>query len=234
MEKYQEDSYLIEFETKVKKSNDKFIELQDTIFYPNSGGQAHDTGKIISADQTKYNILYVGKFNGIISHEVDKSGLKEGDIVKCLINWQKRHMYMRYHTAMHILSKVIYKDTGAVTCGNQIGHEQSRVDLTLENLSADMVKEWLKKVNQITKKGLDVRTYEMNKKEALQIDDFVRTETNFVDKMDEIIRIVDIKNYDKQACGGTHVKNTDEIGILELVKIKNKGKNNKRIYFTIL
>lgn len=235
METYQEDSYLRENKTRVKSAKGKFIILEDTIFYPKAGGQPCDLGTMTNIkSEEKFEVVFVGKFDGNISHEVDNEGLKEGDTVKCCIDWDRRHMLMKYHTAMHILSKVIYKDTGAVTCGNQLNVDKSRVDLTLENANEDMVRGWLGQVNDIIAKGLAVKTYEMSKDDALKINDFIRTSTNFVDKMDDIIRIVDIVGYDKQACGGTHVKNTSEIGKLKLVNIKNKGKNNKRIYFTIL
>ena len=89
-----------EFEAEVTSAKDKFITLNRTAFYPNSGGQLFDTGTITKDNET-YNVVYVGKFNGQISHEVDKEGLKKGDKVKCKIDWQRRYKLMRSHTSAH-------------------------------------------------------------------------------------------------------------------------------------
>ena len=99
--KYMDESYMKEFDTIVKSVKDnKYVVLEDTIFYPTSGGQPNDTGKLIREDGEEFPVVYVGKFDGNISHEVSKEGLKEGDKVKCVIDWDRRYKHMRYHTAL--------------------------------------------------------------------------------------------------------------------------------------
>ena len=105
------DSYLKEWETTVTKiSQGKFVLLEKTAFYPQGGGVEWDTGLIKQQDGTIYHVVYTGKFSGDISHEVDTTGLKEGDIVNCYLDWDRRYQLMRYHTGTHVLSGVLYKN----------------------------------------------------------------------------------------------------------------------------
>lgn len=230
--KYQEDSYLKEFETTVEEvNNEKYVVLNDTIFYPNMGGQPNDTGSM-TKDGEEYKVVYVGKFDDKISHEVDKPGLKAGDKVRCIIDWEKRYKLMKYHTAAHILSKIIFKEAGAVTSGNQLGIDGSRIDFTLEQFDRGKVQGWMDETNEIIEKKIPVKIEAMKREEALKIEDFIRTKADLLQKID-VLRIVNIEGFDMQACGGTHVRNTGEIGRIELVKTENKGKDNRRIYFKL-
>ena len=126
---YLKDCYLKEFDAIIENVKDeKYIILDKTAFYPVSGGQPHDTGNIVCNDQ-EYNIVFVGKFDGKISHEIDKEGLKEGDKVRCIINWNRRYKLMRMHTAAHILDSVIHNESGAMFTGNQLGEDKIFVEL---------------------------------------------------------------------------------------------------------
>lgn len=229
---YQDDSYLKEYEAEViEVNNDKYIVLNDTIFYPNAGGQPYDTGLMIKNGE-EYKVIYVGKFDGKISHEVDNPGLKIGDRVRCVIDWERRYTLMRYHTAAHVLSKVIFNETGAVTSGNQLGVDGSRIDFTLEGFDRNKVQGWIDQANEIIAKKIPVKIEQIPREEALKIPDFIRTKANLVQDI-KILRIVKIEGFDIQACGGTHLKNLVEIGRIELVKVDNKGKDNRRIYFRL-
>ncbi|MBS7634798.1 alanyl-tRNA editing protein, partial [Candidatus Bathyarchaeota archaeon] len=105
---YLADSYLKECDaTVVKVTQGKYVVLDQTIFYPKGGGQPHDTGEIIRGDEV-FNVVYVGKFGDEISHEVDREGLKEGDKVRCFLDWERRYKFMRSHTAAHLLASLIY------------------------------------------------------------------------------------------------------------------------------
>jgi len=137
--------YIKEFEATVTKiTDDKFVVLDRTAFYPESGGQPRDTGKLIrKSDSAEFEVLYVGKFDGYISHEIISSdgnvykGLKVGDDVKGIIDWDRRYMHMRMHTATHVIANVIEKEAGAQITGNQLGIDQSRVDFSLEAFDRD-------------------------------------------------------------------------------------------------
>jgi len=228
---YYKDAYIREFETEVKAVNKgKFIVLDQTIFYPNGGGQPHDMGKIISNGR-EYNIIYVGKFDGMISHEVDKEGLKVGDKIKGVLNWERRYKYMRMHTAVHIVCQIINSETGALITGNQIGEHKTRVDFSLEDYDKEKIREYVERSNEIVNKNLDVRSYFISKEEAQKIPDLIKLAMKLPDR--EEIRIVEIGDFDRQADGGTHVKNTEEIGKVVFLKTDNKGKNNRRVYFSL-
>lgn len=229
---YMDDSYIKEFETKVKVVKDKFVVLEQTAFYPRGGGQPCDTGSIF-LDGEEYKVVFVGKFDGEISHEVDKTGLKEGDLVRGVIDWDKRYTYMRYHTASHILSGILYKEIGAKITGNQIGLDKLRVDFDLDDMNKELMKKFVEKTNKEISKNLDVKIYYLNREEALKQEGMVKLLGALPPAIKEL-RIVEIGDVDVQADGGTHVKNTSEIGRLEFVKAENKGKSNRRLIVKLI
>lgn len=231
-----DDSYVKEFEAKVESvtkggENKFFVVLDKTAFYPDSGGQPHDTGKFLK-DGVEYPIVYVGKFSGKISHEVSKEGLKEGDVVKGVIDWERRYMLMRMHTAAHLISEVFHKDSGALITGNQLGMEKSRIDFSLENFDREKMGEYFRKANEIVTKDLKVKTYFLPREEAMKIENITKLANALPPNIKEL-RIVEIGDFDIQADGGTHVKSTKEIGRVEFIKAENKGKNNRRVYFKL-
>ncbi len=230
---YMTDSYLKEFEARVVFVKDgRYIVLDKTAFYPNSGGQPHDTGILLKEDE-EFNVAYVGKFDGKISHEVDKEGLKTGDGVKGIINWERRYKLMRSHTAAHILCEMINRKTGALITGNQLNADRCRIDFSLEHFDTELMKECINQANQIVDNSLPVKVYSMPKQEALKIENISKLVKGFPEHLKEV-RIVEIVGYDIQADGGTHVRNTKEVGHLEFIDASNKGKNNRRIYFTLI
>ncbi|MDP6641825.1 MAG: alanyl-tRNA editing protein AlaXM [Candidatus Nanoarchaeia archaeon] len=227
---YLDDSYLKEFEATIKEvNNDKYIILDQTIFYPNSGGQPHDTGKFIFEGK-EYEVVYVGKFDGKISHEVDKEGLKVGDKIKGIINWKRRYKLMRMHTAAHLLSAIFHDELGALITGNQKDVERSRMDFSLEDFDRDKITELIKKSNEIIKQDIPVKVYTLKKEEALKISGIIKLANKMPPDLDEF-RIVQIGDIDTQADGGTHVKSSKEIGEIVFLKAENKGKSNRRVYF---
>lgn len=232
--RYLEDCYLKELETKVRSVKDgKFIVFEDTIFYPNSGGQLYDTGKVIlRSGNEEFSVVFTGKFSGEISHEVDKEGLSEGDPVLLKIDWDRRYRMMRYHTAAHILSRMIINDTGALVSGNQLGLERSRIDFNLENYDKEKMMMYAERFNSLVDKNLPVKTAFMSRDEALKIPELFQLKDIIPDV--DTLRIVDIEGFDRAACGGTHVKNTSEIGHIKIIKTENKGKNNRRLYFRLV
>ncbi len=226
---YLLDCYKKEFETTVKSVNEKFVVLEETAFYPNSGGQPNDIGKI-----NDYNVVYVGKFKSEISHEVNKEGLQPGDKVNCVIDWDRRYKLMRYHTAAHILANVINKNTGALITGNQLDLEKARIDFCVEDYDSEKLQEYVKEANEIVDKGLDVKLSIVSREEAISSmgDQFSMLAKGLPESVKEI-RVVEIEGFAKEACGGTHVANTKEVGYLSFLKSQNKGKNNRRIYFKL-
>ncbi len=229
---YITDSYLKSFEARVEEVTDgKFVVLDKTAFYPNSGGQPHDSGFFVR-DGEDFPVVYAGLFGGKISHELGRSGLIAGDEVTGTIDWDRRYLFMRSHTACHILSAVIFRETGAMITGNQIGEDRSRVDFSIEEFDRSRLAEYVDMVNEIIKEDRAVKTAVLPREEAMKIPDLVRLAKAVPDR--EEIRVVEVEGIDLQACGGTHVRRTGEIKGVKMLKAENKGKSNRRVYFGVL
>lgn len=202
--------------------------LNKTLFYPQSGGQPNDTGIITRiSDNSKFNVLNVYKDSGKIFHEVDKEGLKKGDKIKGEIAWQRRYKLMRAHTAAHIISEVIHKETKALITGNQISEDKVRIDFSLDNFNKEQLQKY------IINKDLPITTEFLSREQALKISQISKLAMGLPEGINEV-RLVKISDFDVQADGGTHVRSTKEIGKLVFLKAENKGKNNRRVYFTVL
>jgi misacylated tRNA(Ala) deacylase len=229
---FLEDGYLKECDAVVVSVKDgKFVVLDQTIFYPKGGGQPCDTGKIFGGKEV-YNVVYVGKFSGEISHEVDRLGLKAGDRVRCVLDWDRRYRLMRSHTAAHLFASLLCNGTGALVTGNQLETDKIRFDFSLAQFNPEILEEYVTKTNELLKKDTPVKSYELPREEALKIPGVVKMAEAFPPDIPRL-RIVELVNLDKQADGGTHVKNLNEVGQIRLLKTENKGKNNRRIYFTL-
>jgi len=226
------DSYLQEFEACVESvKDDKFVVLDKTSFYPNAGGQPYDIG-VLTKGKEEFPVIYVAKFGDVISHEISKPGLKMGDKVTGKINWQRRYLFMRYHTAAHILSTVIHNETGAAITGNQIADDKTRIDFDLEQFDREKLKSYEEKTNAIIIQNLPVTVQFLSREEALKIPSVVKLSKGLSESI-QIIRIISIGGFDQQACGGCHVRNTSEIKGIKIIKTDNKGKNNRRVYYTL-
>ncbi|MGC8699630.1 MAG: alanyl-tRNA editing protein AlaXM [Candidatus Micrarchaeia archaeon] len=227
---YWKDMYAKEFEAKVVSSKGNELILDRTLFYPTGGGQPNDTGKIIY-NGAEYNVIDVRQ-DGDIVHVLDKEiNAKEGDTVKGIINWERRYKLMRYHTAIHLLDAVIEKNYSAgMLTGGQIYEDRARIDIDMPDLNREKAEQILEEANKVASEGHDVIARFIPKEEALKIERLARTETGkeLIKNLDEV-RVVEIKDLDMQADGGTHVKNTKEIGTIKLSKFENKGKHNKRV-----
>ncbi|MAF37160.1 alanyl-tRNA editing protein AlaX [archaeon] len=228
---YLKDSYQNELQTTIIKSDGRFIVLQDNIFYPQSGGQPTDTGTLTNNDQTS-KVIFAKKIDGKVSLQTDTESLKKDDSVTAKIDWDRRYKFMRYHTASHILASAIYQDTGALITGNQLDLDKSRIDLNLEEFNREQFYEYQDKANEIIKSNLSITTENLPYNEAMKIKSIFRLKGVLPPTLKEI-RIVKVGDYDIQACGGTHVKETKEIGKLKIISMDNKGKNNRRVYFTL-
>jgi misacylated tRNA(Ala) deacylase len=230
---FLEDSYLRECSAFVVSVKDgKYVTLDQTIFYPKGGGQPYDTGKIMK-DTEAFDVVYVGKFSGEISHEVDHAGLEPGDKVCCILNWERRYRLMRSHTAAHVLAALLNKGTGALITGNQLEEDHVRFDFNLERFDKALLEEYLGKANELFGTDVDVKWYELPREEAMKIPGVVKMAEAFPPDL-PVLRIVEIVGLDRQADGGTHVRNLREVGEVVLVKTENKGKNNRRIYFRLI
>lgn len=229
---YMDDMYLKEFEATVESvKDDKYIILDKTVFYPISGGVANDTGVLIK-DGEKFPVVYAGKFNNAISHEVSKPGLKPGDKVIGRIDWKRRHKLMRLHTTAHLLAAIMHNKAKALITGGQIEPDKARMDFSLENFDRAQIDEYMQLANKLIETDAKIKVSYMKREEALKIPDMVKLANKMPPDV-ETLRIVEIENIDRQADGGCHVSSLKEIGRIELVKIENKGKDNRRLYYMV-
>ena len=229
-EMYLEDSYLWTFDATVEDVFGELVILDKTAFYPLSGGQPADAGILLRGEE-QFQVVGVEPGERAIKHILDRAGLLPGDRVSGTIDSKRRYQFMRSHTACHILSAVIFLETGAKITGNQIELSRSRVDFSLESFDKAKMSEYVEKANGIVDERHAVTTKILSRAEALVLPDLVRLAMAVPDR--ETIRIVEIEGIDRQACGGTHVKNTGEIGKIKMIKAENKGKANRRVYFSL-
>ncbi len=230
---YLDDMLLKEFEAEVASVTDgKYVVLNQTAFYPKSGGIANDEGTLTRGSEV-FNVVYVGKFGGKISHEVNKEGLQTGDKVTGTLDWERRYKLMRYHTCAHVLSGAFYKNLGAKITGNDIASiDQGRIDFNLEHFDRSLIEEQVEKSNEIIQEDHPVEVYYLARSEVEKDPDLVKLAMG-IPKGIKNLRIVDIKNFDRQPDGGCHIQSLKEIGKITIKKLVNKGKNNRRLYFTI-
>ncbi len=226
---YLDDSYLRTFDAVVVDVDESGVYLDRTAFYPRSGGQPSDTG-ILRRGDIEFRVDGVELSDKGTCHRV--RGLAPGDEVRGVIDWDRRYKLMRSHTACHILSAVIFKETGAKITGNQIDLDRSRVDFSLDAFDRSMIDAYVKKANLLIKEKRPVVVKIISRDEAMSMPDLIRLAMNVPER--EYLRVVEIEGIDAQACGGTHVKNTGEIGEIRVVKAENKGKSNRRVYFEVV
>jgi len=229
---YMDDSYLKSWTAKVVSvTDDKYIILDKTAFYPKGGGQPWDEGLILK-DNRKFKVVYVGKFSGKISHEVDDPGLKEGDDVSCELDWERRYTFMRYHTASHLISSILYKRADAKITGNQIELDKTRMDFSMQDYSPEKLRTFVEEANNFIEKDLPITIDYMTREEVLEKPELARLAIGLPKNIKEF-RIVRIGDIDEQVDGGTHINHLKEIGKIEVTKTVNKGKNNRRMYFIL-
>jgi len=238
---YHDDSYLTEFDSRIVSicNGGKEVVLAETTFYPEGGGQPCDTGTLEINDKT-YNVISVRSVGETVYHCVDEilpSDLPETTVVHGRVDESRRQYHRRHHTALHLLNAAVLKFFNAKVTGGQVGtpYEHSRHDFELDNgLSSEertALESW---VNQVIKENHPVITRIFTEAESKQIPHFCRTvNVHFPKTKEGGIRGVEIPGIDIQACGGTHVRNTGEIGTFKILKIDNKGRNLRRIKITL-
>ena len=230
---YQLDSYLQEFKSTVNSidpENNSLI-LRQTAFYPGGGGQPADRGWLTIGTKP-FEVERARKSGPDIAHIINGE-MREIDIgssVDGKINWDRRYQLMRTHTAMHILCGVIFRDYGASVTGGSMEPMSGRMDFEFETMHKDLVQEIEAAINKEVDNDRPVRIEILPRKEAFQIPDLIRTKINLLPEGIQQVRVVEIEGLDIQADGGTHVKNTSEVGKIKIVDYKSKGKINKRIY----
>ncbi|SAK63160.1 alanyl-tRNA synthetase [Caballeronia hypogeia] len=232
---FREDAYLTHCEASVTAVDEQGIHLDQTVFYPLGGGQAGDAGTLTLADGTRIVIADTrkAKFEGATPDDAVHvpapaqddalSKLKVGDKVRAEIDWEQRHRRMRLHTASHLICAVLPYPVD----GCSITTEYARLDLaTVEPIEREAVEA---KLNALIGGAHAVYTEWITDDEMAARPELVRTMSVKPPMGLGRVRLLRIESVDLQPCGGTHVRNTGEIGALRIAKLEKKSARTRRL-----
>ena len=232
---YLYDSYLKEFEAKVESVSANAVILDQTAFHPLTGGVGCDFGWL-TKDGARFHVVRVeiDRATKMVSHlfEAEPSGLSAGDVVGGTIDWNRRYCLMRLHTAAHLIAAVMYRDYSALITGGQVDVDQAKLDFNLPRTDREVFEDAVRKANEEAAKRVELKIYFLSREEALKVPGVVKLAERMPPEEREL-RIVEIPGIDLQADGGPHVRSTGETGEIALLKIENKGKNQRRLYFKV-
>jgi misacylated tRNA(Ala) deacylase len=230
---YQLDSYVQSFTAEILNTVEENlgIVLDRSAFYPGGGGQPADFGTLSVGEKT-LTVKRARWIKGQLVHLIEGSDSLPavGTQVHGQIDWDQRYKLMRTHTAMHILCGVIFRDYGASVTGGNMEPLKGRMDFEFETMQRELVDEINQNINTEVANARPVNWRILPRAEAFQIPDLIRTKINLLPENIQQVRVVEIEGLDLQADGGTHVRNTSEVGAIRVVDYKSKGKINKRIY----
>ncbi len=225
---YWEQPYSQDFTAKIIGSDSSRVELDRTLFYPKGGGVSCDTGVLGGM-----KVVETSKEGDKILHTLESpASFAVGQTVTGRIDWDRRHRLMRMHTAGHLLSALFYSGAKCLITGNQIDVEKSRMDFSLEVFDRSQIEGFVKDANKLITNDAPVRSYFLERSEALKIPDMVKL-AEAAPPVEAQLRIVEIAGIDRQADGGLHVAQLKEIGRIQLLKLENKGKTNRRLYYDV-
>jgi len=219
---FREDPYLKSCEATVVAVHGDAIELDRTVFYPLGGGQAGDTGKVGA-----WRVLDTrkGPLPDQVLHILEPgASAPAGSKVELQLDWERRHRLMRLHTALHLLGAVVK----APVTGGRIAEDKAHLDfdVEMERLVKDAIEAQL---NDLVRAGAATRATWITDAELDARPELVKTMSVAPPRGEGRVRLMEIPGIDLQACGGTHVANTAEIGSLKVVRIRSEGKRNKRV-----
>ncbi|MCP4472541.1 MAG: alanyl-tRNA editing protein [Gammaproteobacteria bacterium] len=230
---FYQDSYQKTHTSEIVEVLEGGVLLASTIFYPLGGGQPGDRGSLTinGRDHTVVDTRYADDRHNIVHflEADDLSSIRVGDAVDMRLDWERRHRLMRMHTSMHLVCSLI----SAQATGGAVGESESRLDFDLqgevvdkEQLTADL--------NALVARALPVSIGAITDAELDQNPELVRTMSVQPPRGHGSVRTVTIEDTDYQPCGGTHVRNTAEIGELIVTRLKNKGRQNKRVSIALV
>lgn len=230
-ELFSVDAYLRSFEAAVEAVDPEQgrVALRRTSFYPGGGGQPHDLGVLRWAG-TAADVTRVKREGGRIWHWLESEELPpEGTEVYGELDWDRRHLTMRTHTALHILCGVIWADHRVAVTGGNMDPGKGRLDFPLESMSAEFGRHVEERINEEIAAAREILVEFVGREVADEDHALIRTSANLIPREIDPLRVIDIVGLDKQADGGTHVLSTAEVGSVRVTGTESKGKGNKRV-----
>jgi misacylated tRNA(Ala) deacylase len=202
--------------------------LDRTVFYARGGGQPGDCGTI-RWDGGRVPVVDTIRRSGVPLHVPDGEAPAAGTVVEAEIDWDRRYRLMRTHTALHVLSAVIFDEFDAKVTGGNMEPGSARMDFELDAISVDFGRRVEGILNDVLAAGHAVTVEFLPRETALADPDLIRTKVSLIPESVDPIRVVTIGAIDRQADGGTHVADTREVGSVRVAKTESKGRGNKRI-----
>ena len=228
---FREDEYLFKFKAKVlkvlKDEKGMFVILDQTAFYPRGGGQEPDHGYL-----DKHKVYDVEKFGNVVVHYTEDPDFKEGDVVEGSVDKKRRGRIVAHHTATHIITGAAKKLLGPHIWqrGAKKDDDKAHIDLTHYNpLTDDEVRKIENLANAIVYKKIEVIKREMDRTSAEREYGFTIYQGGAVPG--KMLRICSIEGHDSEACGGIHADNTEEVGMITVVKSERPTDGTVRLIF---
>jgi misacylated tRNA(Ala) deacylase len=225
---FRDDAYLKSATAAVLAVHERGIELERTIFYPLGGGQPGDTGVLVRESGERIAIADTrkGEVPGSVLH-IPAPGMprpEPGERLLLEIDWARRYSLMRLHTALHLMSCVVV----APVSGGNISADKGRLDFDIDMslLDAERI---TRETNVLIASAVATETVWITDEELEAQPELVKTMSVQPPRGAGRIRLLKIPGIDLQPCGGTHVRNIGEIGAINVTRIRNEGKRNKRV-----
>ena len=220
---FRDDAYLRSCEATVVAVHGDAVELDRTVFYPLGGGQAGDTGTL--GGRRVLDTRKGPASPDSVLHMLEPGAAPAvGTSVHAELDWARRHRLMRLHSALHLLGAVVK----APVTGGRIAEDKAHLDFDVD-MSRLVAAEIEGALNELVRAGVDTRARWITDAELDAHPELVKTMSVAPPRGEGRVRLLEIPGIDLQACGGTHVANTAEIGKLKVVRIRSEGKRNKRV-----
>jgi misacylated tRNA(Ala) deacylase len=221
-------------EAKVVDARPGRVVLDRSAFHPGGGGQVSDVGWL---EHTSGVVPVTGieTVDGVVWHVLGDDVELAGDVV-VKVDAEHRSLVAQLHTDSHVLNALVYERfPGTLVTGAQINADGSgRMDFDLSEIDNDVLRGLDAGVNDVIRRGVDVRSVYVDAGDAEMVSGLVRSLSVAPPPTpDGKLRIIEIEGVDRQACGGTHLANTAESGPFRITKVENKGKRNRRIRFQL-
>jgi len=235
-ELFATDAYLRSFDaavTEVDRDGGR-VALAQTAFYPGGGGQPHDLGTL-HTEAGLLTVTRVKREQGRIWHWLEAPELPvPGTEVRGDLDWDRRHLLMRTHTALHVLCGVVWAEFAIPVTGGNMEPGTGRLDFPLESISAELGRRLETRINEELAAARQIVVEFLGRDAADADPALIRTAANLIPREIDPLRVIDIVGLDKQADGGTHVASTAEVGAVRVTGTESKGKGNKRVRIEVL